>query len=208
MWQDASSLFGELFDDLNRKNLLRKTTIPIDRDKLKRIWKNTMFFSGAFNEISRKFKEFESKEQLEDFASNMRINSETLNCLFLSQTLSTLLIYYESLLRTSLLFFLEEEQGITKDMTLGSLLNKIAEITPSIGKRLREIVDKELRNVIAHGNFWFEQDGLHYAKNSYLEENIVIKHRQLRKKIGRVGIVAIALIRTLGDRIEKGYFKI
>jgi hypothetical protein len=138
----------------------------------------------------------------------MGINSETLNCLFLSQTLSTLLIYYESLLRTSLLFFLEEEQGITKEMTLGPLLNKIAETTPSIGKRLKEIVDKELRNVISHGNFWFEQDGLHYARNSYLEENIVIKHRQLRKKIGRVGIVAIALIRTLGDRIEKGYFKI
>lgn len=144
LFDEAKALFGELFDDLNRKNLLRKTTIPIDRDKLKRIWKNTMLFSGAFNEISRKFKEFESKEQLEDFALNMGINSKTLNCLFLSQTLSTLLIYYESLLRTSLLFFLEEEQGITRKLTLGQLLCRIEIISPSIGKKLKKIIESDL----------------------------------------------------------------
>ena len=54
-------LFGELFDVLNSRNLLRKTTIPIDIAKLKKIWKNTIHYGDAFNEISRKFKRFQSE---------------------------------------------------------------------------------------------------------------------------------------------------
>jgi len=58
---EAKALFGELFDVLNSRNLLRKTTIPIDIAKLKKIWKNTIHYGDAFNEISRKFKRFQSE---------------------------------------------------------------------------------------------------------------------------------------------------
>jgi hypothetical protein len=203
LFDEAKGLFGELFNDLNRKNLLRKTIIPMDLDKLKKIWTNTIRYGESFNEISRKFKSFQSQETIEDFARKIGISAQSLTYLFLSQTLSLMLIYYESLLKTSLLFFLEEEQGISRKLTLGQLLCQIEIISPSIGRRLRKMIDSKLRNVIAHGDFWFEKDGLHYASDSYLQETKLITIKQLRSEVGRVGILALALAKTLSGRSKK-----
>jgi hypothetical protein len=102
-----------------------------------------------------------------------------------------------------LLFFLEEEQGISRKLTLGQLLCQIEIISPSIGRRLRKMIDSKLRNVIAHGDFWFEKDGLHYASDSYLQETKLITIKQLRSEVGRVGILALALAKTLSGRSKK-----
>ena len=75
----------------------------------------------AFNEIVEKFE----PEEAEDFAQKCAkagLTKHTLSYLLISQLIGTFLINVESVFRTSLLFFLVEESGIKKDMTLGQLL--------------------------------------------------------------------------------------
>jgi len=120
-----------------------------------------------------------------------------------------LLVYFESVFKTSLLFFLEEEEGITKKMTLGQLLRQIKEISPSIGTRLERMIDTKLRNALAHGTFWFMESGrVFLATNSYLEEVEEITLTEFWIEVRKMSIIGIAFIDTLHQKIKEGYFKL
>ena len=206
IWDEACALFEEMLSDFNSKNLLRKGIIRMDRERLKLIWENSRNYGMAFNEIQKKF---ESEETFKKFASNASLTPQTLTYLFISQMIGTLLVYFESVFKTSLLFFLEEEEGITKKMTLGQLLRQIKEISPSIGTRLERMIDTKLRNALAHGTFWFMEGGrVFLATNSYLEEVEEITLMEFWIEVRKMSIIGIAFINTLHRKIEEGYFKL
>ena len=119
------------------------------------------------------------------------------------------LIDYESVFKTSLLFFLEEENEIRRDMTLTQLLRAIIKISPKAGKKLRKLIDTNLRNSLAHGTFWFNSGGkVFLAKNSYLQEVTEISLVDFMKESKRINIIAHAFANTLGEKIKEGFFKI
>lgn len=209
LWDEAATLFEEMLDDFHSKNLLRKGIIQVDRKRLALVWKNSRNFGMALNEMVEKIR---SKEKAEDFArkcAHAGLTKHTLGFLFLSQMIGTFLIDVESVFRTSLIFFLEEESGIKKDMTLGQLLWTIKKISPSIGARLEKLVDTELRNCLAHGTFWFRLGGkVFLATNSYLEEVNEISLTQLMIEAKKMNIIAHAFVHTLMRKVRRGYFKL
>lgn len=207
IWDEASGVFEELFDVLNSRNLLRKWTIPIDRTRLKLIWENSQNYGLAFNEMH---KIFDDAETLKKFLSRSGLTDKTLTYIFVSHMIGTLLVYFESVFKTSLLFFLEEEEGISRIMTLGRLLGTIKDnISDSIGSKLKELIDTELRNSLAHGTFWFIEGGkVVLANNSYLEEIKEITLTDLWMEVRRMSIISIAFIDVLGQKIDEGYFSI
>lgn len=208
-WDQARSLFEKMLDDFNSKNLLRKGIIQIDRQRLALVWENSRNFGLAFNAMVDKFK---TKEKAEDFAqkcANADLTKHTLTYLFISQLIGTMLINIESVFKTSLLFFLVEENGIKKDMTLGQLLTTIRKIMPTNGKRFEDLVNTKLRNALAHGTFWFKEGGrVFLATNSYLEEVEEITLAELMIEGKRMNIIAMAFIDTLMQRVREGYFRI
>ncbi len=124
LFDEAKALFGELFDDLNRKNLLRKTTSN-ERRRLLSVFDNTGRFQDAFNVMTKQY----GKDRFAEFKRKTELSEETLIYSFLSQVFSTLLVCYESLIRLSLVFFLEEKCGVTKKDTFGTFLHKLADIS-------------------------------------------------------------------------------
>lgn len=205
IWDEACALFEEMLDDFNSKNLLRKGTLHMDRERLALVWENSRNYGMAFNEL---YKKFEPK-QAKDFAQKAGLTKQTLTYLFISQMISTLLVYLESVFRTSLLFFLEEEYGIKKNMTLGQLLVVIKRVSPSIGTKVESMINTELRNCLAHGTFWFKGGGrVFLATNSYLEEVREITLSQLWIEVRRISIIAIAFVHTLNKKVKQGYFRL
>lgn len=206
IWDKACVLFEEMLDDFNSKNLLRKGMIRLDRTRLAQIWENSNNFGIAFNEMIRKFSKAESTLA---FIKGADLTETSATYVFLSQLIGTALISFESVFRTSLLFFLEEEEGITKTMALGQLLRQIETISPEIGARLREMVDTKIRNALAHGTFWFARGGKVYlATNSYLEEVEVMPLHKFWIEIKKMNLIAIALIEVLGKKMAANYFRI
>lgn len=120
--------------------------------------------------------------------------------------LGNLLICYESLIKLPLLFFLDEKCGITKKMALGKLLEKLQAISPSFVKEINSMIDKNLRNAIAHGTLWLEKDGLHYATTSYLEEEKVQSFKELQIEMRRISIIGKAFVHVIRQKAESGYF--
>lgn len=209
IWDEACALFQEMLDDFHSKNLLRKGMIQIDRQRLAFVWENSRNYGMAYNEMVDRFKSKEKSEEFTQKCANAGLTKHTLTYLFISQMIGTFLINLESVFRTSLLFFLEEESGITKDMTLGQLLWKIKEISPSIGTKLKKLVDTQLRNCLAHGTFWFKKGGkVFLARNSYLEEVEEIELSQLMIESKKVSIIAVALVHILDQKIKQGYFRL
>jgi hypothetical protein len=194
-----------MLDDFNSKNLLRKGIIRVDRERLKKIWENSMNFGNALNEMIEKFK---NRESTLGFIKDASLTPTSATYVFLSQLLGTALINLESVFKTSLLFFMEEEEGIKKTMTLGQLLRQIEIISPEIGASLREIVDTKIRNPLAHGTFWFEKGRICLATNSYLEEYEQMPLYKFWIEIKKLNIIAIALTEVLGKKIDAGYFRI
>lgn len=206
VWDNACALFNELLDDLNSKYLLRKGTIQVDRKNLALIWENSRNYGMTLNEF---YKVFESEESVKHVASCSGLTTQTLTYLFISQLVGTMLINYESVFKTSLIFFLEEEKGIKRDMTLGQLLNAIRDISPSTGTKLKTMIDTALRNSIAHGNFWFMQNGkVFLAKNSYLQDVKEIKLVELMIEAKRINVIAHAFIHVLDEKVKQSYFKL
>lgn len=208
VWDEAAFLFEEMLDDFRSKNLLRKGIIQIDRGRLALVWENSRNFGMAFNEMFEKFE----PEEAEDFAQKCAkagLTKHTLTYLFVSQLIGTFLINAESVFRTSLLFFLEEESGIKKNMALGDLLWTIKQISPSIGVRLEKMVDTKLRNCLAHGTFWFKRGGkVFLASNSYLEEVNEMPLYKLVIEAKKMNIIAHAFVDTLIQKVRQGYFRL
>ncbi len=209
IWDEASAVFEDLLEDLNSKNLLRKGTLHMDRERLMQIWASSRNYGLALNEMIHKF---DSEEKMKEFTSKSGLTEGIMVHLLLSQLVGTALISFESVLKTSLLFFLEEEQGIRRNMTLGRLLNQIMKISPETGQRLLKIVDTEIRNPLAHGTFWFKAKGteakVFLASSSYLDD---VKEMELYKfwiETKRINIVSLAFVNVLNEKIAAGYFRV
>jgi hypothetical protein len=165
-----------------------------------------MNFGIAFNDMTRKFS---NRESALAFIRGADLTETSATYIFLSQLIGTALISFESVFRTSLLFFLEEEEGITKAMALGQLLRQIEIISPKIGACLREMVDTKIRNSLAHGTFWFKKGGkVCLATNSYLEEVEEMPLSEFWIEIKKMNIIAIAFIEVLRKKIHANYFRL
>lgn len=204
IWNNASAVFKELLNDFKTKNILRLNTLQEDREKLALIWENTRNYGMTFNEIQ---KIFESEKSVEEFASKSGLSTHTLTYLFVSQLVGVMLVSYEAIFKTSLLFFLKEEQGLRKDMTLGQLLSVIRNISPSAWTKLEKMINTKVRNSVAHGTFWFVEGGkVFLAKNSYLEEVDEISLADFWIEMKRINIISMAFIETLLQKVREGYF--
>lgn len=199
--QDASSLFGRLLDDLKTRNMLRQTA-PEEKRRLLSIFENTWISQGAFNEMTKRYE----PKNFDDFVLKTGLTKETLVYSFFNQILGNLLICYESLIKLPLLFFLDEKWGITKKMTLGKLLEKLQAISPSFVKEINSMIDKNLRNAIAHGTYWLEKDGLHFSEDSYLEGEKTMPLNELRNEMRKASIIGGAFVHVIRQKAESGYF--
>jgi hypothetical protein len=205
VWDEACVLFNELLDFLHSQDMLRKTTIPMDRQRLMLIWENSRNYGIAFNAMVKKF---ENEKSILEFTSKADLTQHEATYIFISQLVGIALINIESVFKTSLLFFLEEKNGITRNMTLGRLLRTIEDMSSSLGQRLKAIVDTEIRNSLAHGTFWFGNGGkVFLATNSYLED---VKEMPLHKfwmEIKNMNTISLAFTEVLAAKIDAGYFK-
>lgn len=204
----AKQVFEELLDDFNKKGLLRKGIPHDQRERLTKMWAQSRQFGQAFNTI---FRVFDTAEKVKAFAARNKVDGvseEVLTGSFSNQTMGVFLYNIETVFRTSLIFFLEEKQGLRKRMELGSLLKTIEEISPKIHSKLKPLIDLELRNALAHGAFWFETGGEAYlAQNSYLENPKNLKLHEFLIRIKKQNIVAHAFIEILIEKVNQGYFR-
>lgn len=170
------------------------------------IWENSRNYGSAFNEMH---KVFDSQETVEACSRNSGLSLGTLTYAFVAQLVGTALISFESVFKTSLLFFLKEEQSISRKMTLGQLLNVIENISPAIGTRLKNMIDTRIRNSLAHGTFWFMEGGkVFLASNSYLNVVDEMTLAEFWIEAKKINIISIAFTHILNTKIREGYFRI
>jgi hypothetical protein len=194
-YEKASVLFGKLLDDLKTRNMLRKTTQEEKRRLLSILW-NTLQFQDAFNEMTKRY----DPRNFDDFVTRTGLTKETLVFSFVNQILGNLLTCYESLIKLSLLFFVDEKSGLRKYMTLGQLLIELKKISPLFVAQLSPMINRELRNALAHGFFWLESDGLHFAKNSYLEGEKTISFNELGNEMRKTSIIGRAFVHVMREK--------
>jgi hypothetical protein len=205
IWDEACALFEELLDDLRTRNLLRRGTLHEERERLAHIWQNSRNYGMAFNEMHQVF---DSQEKVEECSRNSGLSLGTLTYAFVAQLVGTALISFESVFKTSLLFFLKEEQGVNRRMTLGQMLHVIENISPSIGNRLKNMIDTRIRNSLAHGTFWFMEGGrVFLASDSYLNVVDEMTLTEFWIEAKKINIISIAFTDILHTKILEGYFR-
>lgn len=127
--------------------------------------------------------------------------------ILLNQSIGVFLYNIETNLKASLLFFLKEGHGFEKRMELGPLIKTIKCVSPQIGGQLENLIDKKLRNALAHGSIWFEAGGkVFLAKDSHLErvEELGIDEFLTRTKIQNIR--SMAFTEVLMEKAHAGYF--
>ena len=112
---------------------------------------------------------------------------------------------FESVFKTSLLFFLKEDAGFHRRMTLGHMINNLKQVS-SFGNQVESIIDFELRNSLAHGTFWFGAKTVFLAENSYLENVQAVPLVDFLIRVKDQNIAAHAFITALNNKIKQGYF--
>ena len=205
IFNESVTLFENLLDDLKSKNLVRKGTSKSDRKKLAAIWRNSRLVANAFNVI---FTIFDSKGKVNSFVSKNAkegITHEVLTYTFVSQLFGVALLNFESVFKTSLLFFLREDAGFSRRMTLGKMINVLKGIS-TFGIQVESKIDFKLRNSLAHGTFWFGKGTVFLAENSYLEQVQPIPLYDFIIRIKNLNIVAHAFIQALLNKKNQGYF--
>lgn len=120
IWDEASALFEEILSDFNSKNLLRKGIKTSDITRLVKVWENSTNYRIMFNEVIEKFR---TEEKAKKFAMESGLTPQTAFYLFMSQLIAIGLTAYESVFKTSLLFFIDtsKQKNLTKTLTLNPL---------------------------------------------------------------------------------------
>lgn len=205
IYSESVTLFENLLDDLNSQKLLRKGTSFQDRQKLAKIWNNSRQVGIAFNTI---FALFDSTQKVHSFVKNNAnegITHDVLTYTFVSQLLGAVLVNYEAVFKTSLLFFLKEDAGFNRRMTLGQMLRVLKGLS-AYGKPVEDKIDFRLRNSLAHGTFWFGKGTIFLAENSFLENVQSMSLGDFFIKVKNQNIVSHALIEALLNKRRQGYF--
>ena len=204
LWDEAINIYDELLDELKSKNMIRLNTINVDRKRLSKLWINTSEIGKAYNEF---LKIFTSDKTAQEFSEKTGLSESTVVQTFLTNLVGFTLIQYESVFKTSLLFFLEEDNGIRRKSTLTELLIKIEKICPSSGPKLRKLLDTELRNSLAHGTCWVENKTIVLADNSYLQNIRRLSLAEFMIESKKVNVIAHSFTFTLVKKINEGFFK-
>lgn len=205
VFNDSVALFEKLIDDLASKELLRKGIPRNEREKLAALWRNSRHMGQAFNVI---FSLFDSKETIDSFVKKNReegITHDVLTYTFATQLFGIAILNFESIFKTSLLFFLKEDAGFDRRMTLGAMIKTLKTVSP-LGAKVENIIDFRLRNSLAHGTFWFGKGSAFLAENSYIENVQPIPLASFMTRIKIQNIVAHALIEVLLNKKNQGYF--
>jgi len=205
LWDEAITIYDELLDELKSKNMIRLITLPMDRIRLRAIWINSDEIGKAYNDL---LKIFTSAKTANEFSEKSGLSETTVVHTFLTNLVGLTLIQYESVFKTSLLFFLEEDNGIRRKSTLTELLNKIEKICPTAGPKLKNLIDTDLRNSLAHGTFWIENKTIVLADTSYLENTKRLSLTEFMIESKRVNVIAHALVYVLDKKINEEFFKL
>lgn len=204
----AKQVFKELLDDFNARGLLRKGIPQEQRKRLAKMWSLSRQFGWAFNAI---FNILGNLERTKSFSARNKdegIDEQVLTYSFVNQAIGFFLYEIETVFKNSLIFFLENKQGLRKRMEIGKLLKAIKRISPNIGSKLEPLIDLELRNSLAHGAFWFEAGGeVFITPNSHLEKPKNLKLYDFFIRVKKQNIVAQALIEALVGKAKQGYFR-
>jgi len=211
-WEQACDFFETMLDDFRSKNLLRKNIDKSERERLNLVWENSRKYEIALNNLFNRFSSVgmdagAARVDFDKKCAAVGSPKDTVNYLIFSQLIGTFLLKLEALFRTSLLFFLEEREGIRRHDTLRELLKKIKKISPPIGKELNNLINTDLRNHLAHGTFWFQGNTLFHAENSYLEESTKMPLGKLMFENLKMNLITNALVHTLKQKEEHGYFE-
>lgn len=203
LWDEAIIIFDELLDELKSKNMIRLATLPMDRRRLSEIWSNSSKIGKAYNDL---LKIFTSNKTAKEFSDRSGLSEATIIQTFPTNLVGLTLIQYESVFKTSLLFFLEEDNGVRRKSTLTELLTKIEKICPTSGLKLKKLIDTDLRNSLAHGTFWIENKTMVLADTSYLENVKKLSLSEFVIESKKVNVIAHALISVLIKKIGEGFF--
>lgn len=166
--------------------------------------------SSNSSEIGKAYNElltiFTSNKTAKEFSDRSGLSETTIIQTFLTNLVGLTLIQYESVFKTSLLFFLEEDNGVRRKSTLTELLTEIEKICPTSGLKLKKLLDTDLRNSLAHGTFWIENKTVVLADTSYLENVKKLSLSEFMMESKKVNVIAHALISVLIKKIGEGFF--
>lgn len=151
-----------------------------------------------FNDVIDKFR---TEEKAKKFAEDSGLTPQTAFYLFMSQLIAVGLTAYESVFKTSLLFFIDtfKQNNMTKTITLNPLLDRIEQISPKAEAGLKKMINPQIRNSLAHGTFWFDYQTIYLATNSHLEKVDEMNIRDFWMEIF-MNIIAHALIDVIGQK--------
>jgi len=194
---ETISQLWDVFCDLKRKGYLRPTLESRQRRDFPEILKTSNGVFEAFNmlftipDVKGKFvygrnKEFVEHNRKYGFNEKRYIN------LLLSESLSVFLRNVE-LFRSCFLFVLKTTKRPRKkkrkgrkefyhEMGIGELLNRLVSICGNNAKKIKDKIDRELRNGLTHGLVWIDGWFIRYSKDISFTEQGRIRLDDLWKK--------------------------
>ena len=121
-------------------------------------------------------------------------------------------IFVESmeLTRQTLLLMIADKKPFRHGMTLGQVVREIAKACPMSGKTFASEISVELRNALAHGNYWLTKEGtewiLHYTEtlgHTAKSEPLL----QVAIRMRRDNLLGTTLTENLARKMKSGWFK-
>lgn len=173
------TLFYNLLNDLYEQDMLRLKFTEDDR-KAELIILTMRNFSCAFNLYDAAYTGEKGEEYIRA-NEKFELRDETLANIWVIQLIMTIITQVE-LFKTLFLIYLQKKNGIRARMTLGELLGKLRELSPTYGAELSSYINNNLRNALVHGYYWIRDYKLHYAEDSSLQDPKVMELHEFLKE--------------------------
>lgn len=197
---------SDLLDDLYSLDLLRKGISHKVRENLSYMWKTSDQINLAYNNLFK----FIEPEIMSDFEKSLRkygSNRDEFAVSLVNQMIGAFIYEIETIFRGTFLFFIKKEQGFKERMMLGPFLTQLEKVSPTNGKKLTPYIDRELRNILAHGSYWMGSGFIYTTEDWHLETVKPIELSEFMIRTKKQNIVSHSFITSLDEKIRANYFR-
>lgn len=203
-WDQMQPLFEGLLEDIKRKGYLKSSgDLP---SKFTNLMVTTDKMGASYNMLQSIFDEKGRSTNFVKHNKYFNVTAEGLVYLLVSQSISNVLNNAE-MLRNTFLEIIKTNGRFTDKMGLGALLRELEELSPNFGGKVREEVDTDIRNALAHRTYWVDGRDVIYCTDMSLENEKRIDLVGLWMEGKNLNILYQNLIKLIADKSQKGFFK-
>lgn len=198
VYEQSKQITIDYIDELNRKNFLKKYVTSEEDVLIEKVLERVNMEGISIAKLERLLDQNKIQSLFNDVLKYEIKEIDVLNY-YMALLTHQLLDIFELFKKYLLVTILKEQLGLSKNPTLGHILNQLE--NKGVKHRFYEIIDKDLRNALGHSWYWWQNNKFYYTVDPELKRTKELSLGELFVIVRKTSLLTTSFIDNAFKRI-------